>query len=118
MAIIKIFHLLILTAVLLLCSCSQDEEVPYSWEPAFMNDGLKVSTASEQVMDPAVINEIYEKAELLDNIYSLLIQKNGFLIAGKSLQISATWNMNTFDGQVLAEVTRYGLHGGTAVNWL
>lgn len=83
MAMVKSLNLLLILAALWLSSCNKNDEEMYSWEPAFLNDGLKVSTASEQGMDPASINNTYEKAGNLDNIFSLLIQKNDYLIAEK-----------------------------------
>ena len=83
MAAVKSLNLLLILATLWLSSCNKNDEETYSWEPVFMNDGLKVSTASEQGVDPVTINNTYEKADNLDNLFSLLIQKNDYLIAEK-----------------------------------
>ena len=78
-------HLTVLTIIvgLLSYSCTKNEEEEYSWHPSVMNDGLQVSNAGEQGMDPITIDNTYEEAKNLDNLYSLLILKNGYLIAEK-----------------------------------
>ena len=101
MVVVKPIDILVLAATLFLCSCTQNEEEPYSWEPVLMNDGLKVSTASEQGLDPVAINDTYEKAKNLDNLYSLLIQKNGYLIAEKYFN-----GMTIYDAARTASVTK------------
>ena len=74
-------NIFIMTATLLLSSCSKNEEEPVSWKPVKMTDGWPVSSLKAQDMDSAVINNLFIDAEYLDNLYSLLIIKNGFLIA-------------------------------------
>jgi CubicO group peptidase (beta-lactamase class C family) len=76
-------RLFIIATALLLCSCTKNEEEAGSWQPADMNDGLKVSSATEQGIDPVIIEETYQEAEKLDNLYSLLVLKNGYLVAEK-----------------------------------
>ena len=83
MATIKHLSFLMMIAMPLLCSCTKNEEVVSFWQPVFMNDGLKISTATAQGMEPVIINNTYKKAENIDNLYSLLIMKNGYLIAEK-----------------------------------
>jgi CubicO group peptidase (beta-lactamase class C family) len=74
---------LLIFSTLLLCSCSKNEVEPDSWKPQQLNDGWSVSSLQAQDMDSIVTNNIYINAEKLDNLYSLLIVKNGYLIAEK-----------------------------------
>ena len=63
-------------------SCKKiDNSLDY--EPVVRNDGWLISTPSEQGMDPDKFNNVYEEAEIISNIYSLLVVKNGYLIAEK-----------------------------------
>lgn len=75
------WHLYVLIAISLLCCCSKEEEEVYSWQPLDLGDGLAVSSAAEQGVDSLTINKAYFRAQKLDNLYSLLILKNGYLIA-------------------------------------
>ena len=52
-------------------------------QPQEIDDGWQVSTPEQQGVDPEKIREAYQKAQILDNIYSLLVVKNGFLVAEK-----------------------------------
>jgi CubicO group peptidase (beta-lactamase class C family) len=72
-----------LLIVLLLSSCSKKDEEPVNWQPENLNDGLQVSGPREQGMDSAVLYNLYVKANNLDNLYGLLVVKNGYLIAEK-----------------------------------
>lgn len=76
-------NILIITGILLLFSCNKDEQEPVSWKPVKMNDGWSVSSLLAQEMDSTVIHNIFLDAENLDNLHSLLIVKNGYLIAEK-----------------------------------
>ena len=53
------------------------------YEPVVRNDGWLISTGSEQGVDPEKLNDVYETAERISNLYSLLVVKNGYLIAEK-----------------------------------
>jgi CubicO group peptidase (beta-lactamase class C family) len=44
-------------------------------------DDWKVSTPSEQGLDPMLVAEVYYNADKLETMYSLLVIKNGYLIA-------------------------------------
>ena len=46
-------------------------------------DGWEVSTPAEQGLDPMLVAELYYNAAELETIYSLLVIKNGYLIAEK-----------------------------------
>ena len=73
--------LLVLSTLWLLPGCSKEEEEVISWQPAEMGDGLRISTATDQGVDSLTIDDAYRRALKLDNIYSLLIMKNGYLVA-------------------------------------
>jgi CubicO group peptidase (beta-lactamase class C family) len=80
------YSLLIITIVLLvmlaLASCSPSSEdllaVDYTPLPG---DDWEVSTPAEQGLDPMLVAELYYNAAELETIYSLLVIKNGYLIA-------------------------------------
>jgi CubicO group peptidase (beta-lactamase class C family) len=80
------YSLLIITIVLLvmltLASCSPSTEdllaVEYTPLPG---DDWEVSTPAEQGLDPMLVAEMYYNAAELETIYSLLVIKNGYLIA-------------------------------------
>ena len=80
------YSLLIITSVLLvmlaLASCSPSIEdllaVDYTPLPG---DDWEVSTPTEQGLDPMLVAELYYNAAKLETIYSLLVIKNGYLIA-------------------------------------
>ena len=87
-------NLLIIIASLLLCSCSKEEKyIP--WKPVKINDGWSVSSLKAQDMDSAIITNLFLDAEELSNLFSLLIVKNGYLIAEKY-----------FDGVTLNDAAR------------
>jgi CubicO group peptidase (beta-lactamase class C family) len=91
----------IITASILIISCSEKEKEQDSWHPAELNDGLQVSDPAEQGMDPAVIGNAYEEAADLDNIYSLLVLKNGYLVAEQYFN-----GQMASDAQATASVTK------------
>ena len=53
------------------------------YEPVVRNDGWLISTASEQGTDPGTLDNVYREAKRISNLYSLLVVKNGYLIAEK-----------------------------------
>jgi CubicO group peptidase (beta-lactamase class C family) len=63
-------------AILSASACRQD-----SFAPARLDDGWEISDPQRQGIDPDKIEAAYREAERLDNIYSLLVAKNGFLVA-------------------------------------
>lgn len=71
----------ILWTTLLLFSCSKNEDEPVNWQPEILDDGWQVSGAHEQGIDSAAINNLYVEANNLDNLYGLLVIKNGYLVA-------------------------------------
>ena len=80
------YSLLIIASALLvlsaLASCGPTIEdllaVDYTPLPG---DDWKVSTPAEQGLDPMLVAELYYNAAELETIYSLLVIKNGYLIA-------------------------------------
>ena len=91
----------ILFGITLLCSCSKEEEEPVSWQPLDLGDGLAVSSAVEQGVDSVSIDKAYRRAQNLDNLYSLLILKNGYLIAEAYFN-----NATASDARPVASVTK------------
>ena len=78
----------VLTAVLsLVASCggsssSGDSQggVP-NYTPTTANDGWQVATPAGQGVDEAALDTAYQEARRLPNLFSLLVVKNGYLIA-------------------------------------
>ncbi len=75
----RIWGVLIAMAVLGAASCRRDEEPGH--DPQNLNDGWAVSDPRTQGLDPDRIDTAYREAGSLDNLYSLLVVKNGFLVA-------------------------------------
>ena len=71
---------LLILSMLVGCGPSTEalEAVNYTPLPG---DDWKVSTPREQGLDPMLVAEIYLNADELDTLYSLLIIKNGYLVA-------------------------------------
>jgi CubicO group peptidase (beta-lactamase class C family) len=75
---IKILHSALIVAMVCLTLSCRD-----IIQPQEINDGWPVSTPEQQGVDQGKVAAAYQKAKRLDNIYSLLVVKNGFLIAEK-----------------------------------
>jgi len=52
-----------------------------SYAPLQLDDGWQVSDPTAQGLDPDILQEAYEEADGLGNLYSLLVVKNGTLVA-------------------------------------
>ena len=52
-----------------------------NYTPTTTNDGWQVATPAGQGVDEAVLNTAYQEANRLPNLFSLLVVKNGYLIA-------------------------------------
>jgi len=52
-----------------------------NYTPTTTNDGWQVATPAGQGVDEAVLNTAYQEAQRLPNLFSLLVVKNGYLIA-------------------------------------
>lgn len=77
--------LLITGAILVLsmlvgCGPSRGDLKAVDYTP-LPGDDWKVSTASEQGLDPELVEELYQHAAELDTLYGLLVIKNGYLVA-------------------------------------
>jgi CubicO group peptidase (beta-lactamase class C family) len=80
------YSLLTITIVLLVmlalasCSPSSEDLLAIDYTP-LPGDDWEVSTPAEQGLDPMLVAELYYNAAELETIYSLLVIKNGYLIA-------------------------------------
>jgi CubicO group peptidase (beta-lactamase class C family) len=80
------YSLLIITIVLLAmsalpsCGPSIEDFLAVNYTP-LSRDDWEVSTPAEQGLDPMLVAEMYYNAAELETIYSLLVIKNGYLIA-------------------------------------
>jgi CubicO group peptidase (beta-lactamase class C family) len=52
-----------------------------NYTPTTANDGWQVATPAGQGVDEALLNTAYQEAQQLPNLFSLLVVKNGYLIA-------------------------------------
>jgi len=77
---------LLITSVILIllilagCGPSTEDLLAVDYTP-LAGDDWKVSTPAEQGLDPMLVAELYYNADKLETIYSLLVIKNGHLIA-------------------------------------
>ena len=89
-------HLIMIAAVVLLWPACVTH-----YAPEDLNDGWQVSTPEEQGVDPEKIEDAYQGADRLNTIYSLLVVKNGFLIAEGYFNGQSVSNANS-----IASVTK------------
>jgi CubicO group peptidase (beta-lactamase class C family) len=52
-----------------------------NYTPTTANDGWQVATPAGQGVDEALLNTAYQEAQQLPNLFSMLVVKNGYLIA-------------------------------------
>lgn len=79
------------------CGPSADELAAVDFTP-LTGDGWQVSTPEEQGVDPMLVAELYLNATKVETIYSLLVIKNGYLIAEnyyKGRPVTQTNNMQS-----------------------
>jgi len=81
-------------------SCAEYPPEDISYQPMVLKDGWPVSTPEEQGLDVSTLDAVYKNAEQLDNIYSLLIVKNGYLIGERYFN-----GQNAFMANPTASVT-------------
>jgi CubicO group peptidase (beta-lactamase class C family) len=79
------YFLLITSSILILsilvgCGPSPEDLTAVDYTP-LPRDDWEVSTPEEQGLDPDLVAELYYSASRLETIYSLLVIKNGYLIA-------------------------------------
>lgn len=77
--LIQILSIFILAAVLAGCGPAVAEFESVDYTPT--NDLWPVSTPAEQGLDPDLVAELYYNASQLETAYSLLVFKNGYLVA-------------------------------------
>jgi CubicO group peptidase (beta-lactamase class C family) len=71
---------ILILAMLVGCGPSPEDLAAVDYTP-LPGDDWEVSTPAEQGLDPMLVGEMYLNAADLDTIYSLLVIKNGYLIA-------------------------------------
>jgi CubicO group peptidase (beta-lactamase class C family) len=71
---------ILILLILVACGPSSAELEAVDYTPLPGND-WQVSTPAEQGLDPDLVTELYYTASKLETIYSLLVFKNGYLIA-------------------------------------
>ncbi len=80
----NIFLIVVWVLVILIagtgCGPSSEELAVIDYTPQSV-DKWKLSTPEEQGLDPELIGELYYNASQMENIYSLLVFKNGYLVA-------------------------------------
>lgn len=82
MKIIIVTALILIIILFLFQSCKKISKAG-GYEPVARDDGWLISTASEQGVDPGTLDNAYQEAQKISNLYSLLVVKNGYLIAEK-----------------------------------
>lgn len=76
-------YILTMMATLLCCFCTKNDDERETWQPENLDDGWQISGAKEQEIDSLTLNNLYSEGYNLDNLYGLLVVKNGYLIAEK-----------------------------------
>ncbi|MEJ2013678.1 MAG: hypothetical protein P8X64_15825, partial [Anaerolineales bacterium] len=71
---------ILITPILVSCGPSQEDLESVDYTP-LIRDDWPVSTPSEQGLDSRLVAETYLDAAELETLYSLLIVKNGYLVA-------------------------------------
>lgn len=95
------FYLCFIILVFFLSACSKNPVDTWGYTPFRLNDDWPLSTPEEQGVDPDIMQDTYNSAGRLDNIYSLLVVKNGYLIG------EAYYNGEDFnDANPTASVTK------------
>ena len=82
----KIRLMLILSIFLSACSLTPSKRDPaesLSYEPVEGDSWWRVSTPADQGLDPKIVSKAYREAGNIETISSLLIVKNGYLVAEK-----------------------------------
>jgi hypothetical protein len=78
--LIKIIISILILSILVACGPSQDELNSIDYSP-IVRDDWPVSTPDEQGLDSMLVSEMYYNAAKLETLYSLLVIKNGYLVA-------------------------------------
>lgn len=89
---------ILVTASLVGCGPSSEAPAePAAYAPLVRDNDWPVSTPAEQGLDPKLVDELYRDADRLDTLYSLLIVKNGYLVA------ESYWNEGAIDQKTLLQ---------------
>lgn len=75
-----VFGLTLILSMLAGCAPSAAELESVDYTPV-SGDDWEISTPAEQGLDPKLVAELYYNASRLETIYSLLVFKNGYLVA-------------------------------------
>ena len=78
--VLLITSTILILAMLVGCGPSPEDLAAVDYTP-LPGDEWEVSTPAEQGLDPMLVGEMYLNAAELDTLYSLLVIKNGYLIA-------------------------------------
>ena len=79
-ALLTVISLILLLSILVGCGPSAEELAAVDYSPS-PGDDWQVSTPEEQGLDPQLVAKLYLNAQKVETIYSLLVIKNGYLIA-------------------------------------
>jgi CubicO group peptidase (beta-lactamase class C family) len=83
------FYLLLILSFLTACGPSAAELAAVDYIPVSA-DQWDVSTPVEQDLDPDLVAELYYNASQLESVYSLLVFKNGYLVAEDYFNIGSS----------------------------
>lgn len=100
--IIKTALFFLMAFALMSCgTTSENNSDIIDFDPVDIHDGWDISTAAEQGLDTARLYEMYQEASQISHLYSLIIVKNGFLVA------EAYFNgKGVYDANSIASVTK------------
>jgi CubicO group peptidase (beta-lactamase class C family) len=76
-------RLIFLMISVLVISCSTETSMEIDITPLQLNDGWKISTPEAQGMSSSELIEAFEKASDMSFLYSIIVVRNGFLVAEK-----------------------------------
>jgi len=79
-SLLQVVSMIMILLVLVGCGPSKAELATFDYAP-ISRDEWPVSTPEEQGLDPELVAELYYNASQLETIYSLLVFKNGYLVA-------------------------------------
>ena len=91
----QLVSILMIASVLVGCGGPSKTELATVDYTPISRDDWPVSTPAEQGLDPELVAELYYNASQLETVYSLLVFKNGYLVAedyfnigGPTLQVN------------------------------
>ncbi|MGD8807424.1 MAG: serine hydrolase, partial [Chloroflexota bacterium] len=79
-SLLVLMGVILVLSVLVGCGPSAEELEAVDYTPP-PNDEWDVSTPEEQGLDPKLVAELYLNASELETVYSVLVFKNGYLVA-------------------------------------